>query len=52
MMTPSSNREAKGAVRKYILPALVALAALAWTGTASAATINRTNINRVSDLIN
>jgi hypothetical protein len=49
MMTLSSNGEAKGAVRKYILPAL---AALAWTGMAGAQqTINMTNINSVSALI-
>lgn len=53
MVTRSSNGDAKGAVRKYILKwILPALAGLAWTGTAGAATINRTNINRVSDLIN
>lgn len=49
MMTRSSNGGAKGAVRKYVLPAL---AALAWTGMASAQqTINKTGIKTVSDLI-
>jgi hypothetical protein len=49
MMTRSSNGGAKGAVRKYILPAI---AALAWTGMAGAQqTINKTGITKVSDLI-
>ncbi|MBW8889669.1 MAG: right-handed parallel beta-helix repeat-containing protein [Fibrobacteres bacterium] len=48
MMTLSSNEGAKGAVRKYVLPAL---AALFWTGMAGAQqTINKTNITQVSTL--
>src|SRR6185295_6459921 len=49
MMTLGSNGGAKGGARKYLLPAL---AALACTGVAGAQqTINKTNITRVSDLI-
>lgn len=49
MLASSSNGGAKVAARKYFLPAL---AALAWTGLAGAQqTINKTGINRVSDLI-